>query len=96
MMDYSRGKGQYDNWIISEIHFSSDALGKCEAVLSLGNGYMGLRSATEEPCIGEKRNLFISGTFNKAAENEVTELPNLADLTKMDIRIDGERFTLEF
>lgn len=95
MMNYSRGKGQFENWIVSETHFSSDALGKCEAALSLGNGYMGLRSATEEPYIGEKRNLFVSGTFNKAAENEVTELPNLADLTGMDIRIDGERFSLE-
>lgn len=95
MMNYSKGKGQFENWIVSETRFSSDALGKCEAALALGNGYLGLRSAAEESYVGEKRNLFVSGTFNRAAENEVTELPNLADFTKMNIRIDGERFSLE-
>ncbi|MDS9472467.1 glycoside hydrolase family 65 protein [Sporosarcina pasteurii] len=95
MLDYSQGKGEFKNWIISEVDFSSNALGKCEAIMSLGNGYMGLRSVTEEPYIHETRNLFVSGTFNKAAENEVTELPNLADVTRLDIRIDGERFSLE-
>ncbi|AOV08587.1 glycoside hydrolase family 65 protein [Sporosarcina ureilytica] len=95
MLNYSRGKGDLKNWLISEIDFSSNALGKCEATMSLGNGYMGMRSATEEPYIHETRNLFVNGTFNKAAENEVTELPNLADVTRLDIRIDGERFSLE-
>lgn len=42
------------NWTFSETEFDPLALGKCEAVMSLGNGYMGLRSATEEPYIGEK------------------------------------------
>ena len=32
----------------------------------------------------------------KQKENEVTELPNLADVTRIDIRVDGERFSLEF
>ncbi|MDU5950944.1 MAG: glycoside hydrolase family 65 protein, partial [Paenibacillus macerans] len=66
------------NWTFSETEFDPLALGKCEAVMSLGNGYMGLRSATEEPYIGEKRNLFVNGTFNKFAEFEVSELPNAA------------------
>ena len=96
MMNYSQGKGDHENWIVSEVEFSPDALGKSEAIMYLGNGYMGLRSATEEPYIKETRNLFVSGTFNKAQENEVTELPNLADVTRLDIRIDGERFSLEF
>ena len=96
MMNYSQGKGDLENWIVSEVDFHPDALGKSEAIMYLGNGYMGLRSATEEPYIKEKRNLFVSGTFNKAQENEVTELPNLADVTRLDIRVDGERFSLEF
>lgn len=95
-MDYSRGKEELKNWIVSEIAFSPDTLGKNEAIMYLGNGYMGLRSAMEEPYSKETRNMFVSGTFNKAQENEVTELPNLADITMIDLRIDGERFSLEF
>ena len=66
MMNYSQGKGELENWLVSEVEFSPDTLGKCEAIMYLGNGYMGLRSATEEPYINETRNLFVSGTFNKA------------------------------
>lgn len=96
MMDYSLGTGEYKNWIVADVDFSPDFLGKSEAIMTLGNGYMGLRSAAEEPYIKETRNLFVNGTFNKAESNEVTELPNLADFTRIDIRIDGERFSLEF
>ncbi|ANU22033.1 glycoside hydrolase family 65 protein [Planococcus donghaensis] len=96
MINYSVGTGDLKNWIVAETDFSADVLGKSEAIMMLGNGYMGLRSATEEPYIQEKRNLFINGTFNKSQENEVTELPNAADFTQLDIRVDGERFSLEF
>ncbi|MFB1052020.1 glycoside hydrolase family 65 protein [Paraliobacillus sp. JSM ZJ581] len=95
MINYSTGSGEFENWIISETEFSSNKLGKSEAIMYLGNGYLGLRSATEEPYINETRNLFVSGTFNKAEKNEVTELPNLADVTRIDILVDGERFSLE-
>lgn len=95
MMNYTQGEGEYKNWIVSEMEFSSEKLGKSEAIMYLGNGYMGLRSTTEEPYINETRNLFVSGTFNKSEKNEVTELPNVADITRLDIRVDGERFGLE-
>ena len=72
MMDYSIGKDKYENWILGDQDFSSFHLGKTETVMLLGNGYMGLRSAAEEPYLNEKRNLFINGTFNKADQNEVT------------------------
>lgn len=94
MLNYSLGKGRDENWIVSEVKFSPDALGKCEAIMYLGNGYMGVRSATEEPYIGEKRNWFVAGTFNRFAETEVTELPNIPDVTRLDIHVDGERFNL--
>lgn len=96
MLNYTLGKGEFENWIISETAFSPDKLGKCESIMYLGNGYMGLRSATEEPYLKEVRNLFVNGTFNKFSEMEVSELPNLADITRIDIRVDGERFSLEF
>ncbi|WP_010240404.1 glycoside hydrolase family 65 protein [Clostridium arbusti] len=95
-MNYGLGEREFKNWIVAEERFSTNHLGKCEAIMYLGNGYMGIRSATEETYIGETRNTFISGSFNKFDEHEVTELPNVADVTNLKIIIDGERFSLEF
>jgi len=94
-MDYYRGTGDLANWLVSEPEFNTLHQGKCEAILSLGNGYMGIRSATEESYVGQVRNCFVAGTFNRFAENEVTELPNAADVTALDIYIDNELFSLE-
>ena len=94
MMKYDLGKGEFRNWIVSEIEFEEKYIGKTEAIFALGNGYIGLRSANEERYLDEKRDLFISGTFNKANENEVTELPNAADITEIEIYINGKRLTL--
>lgn len=90
-MNYSKA----NEWIIGEDRFDSKFLGKCESIMCLGNGYMGMRSATEEHYLGEVRDIFIAGTFNKFDENEVTELPNGADVTAFDIEINGEFFQLE-
>ena len=90
-MNYSK----ISDWILAEDSPDSTQLGKCEAVMCLGNGYMGLRSATEERYLGETRNLLINGTFNKFDDNEVTELPNAADVTAIELWIDGERFVLD-
>lgn len=85
----------YKNWIVEEKSFSGRYLGKSEVLMALGNGYMGVRSANEESYAGEKRNTFVTGTFNKFDENEVTELPNAADVIGMDIELDGEVFDLK-
>ncbi len=90
-MDYSK----IDRWILAEDSFDPVHLGKCEAVMSLGNGYLGLRSATEEKYLGETRNLLVNGTFDLFDSSEVTELPNAADVTAMELWIDGERFSLD-
>lgn len=60
-----------------------------------GNGYLGLRAATEEAYTEEHRNLFIAGTFNCFAHQEVTELPNAADMVQLDITLNGVPFHLE-
>lgn len=83
-----------DDKVIVEKCFNEKYLGKYETIMALGNGYMGLRSATEESYITEKRNLFIAGTFNQANEKEVTELPNLPDVLKVEIWMNGKRFDL--
>lgn len=89
-MDYSKIR----EGIVREDTFNPEQLGKCEAIMSLGNGYMGVRSAAEEHYMQETRGAFVAGTFNKFDENEVTELPNAADMTAVDLFLDGERFSL--
>ena len=93
--DYDLGNPDYENWIVSEKAFNAKFLGKGEAIFSLGNGYMGQRAATEERYVGETRNLFVAGSFNKFADNEVTELPNAADLLWMELTLNGESFNLK-
>lgn len=90
-MDYSK----INDWILREDSFDSAHLGKTEAVMSLGNGYLGLRSAAEERYLNETRDLLINGTFNKCDPTAVTELPNAADMTAIELWLNGERFTLE-
>jgi len=89
-MDYSKVK----DWILREDCFEPEQLGKCEAVMSLGNGYLGLRSATEEKYLGETRDLLVNGTFNKFDPAAVTELPNAPDMTAMELWVNGVRFDL--
>ena len=90
MLDFSR----VGDWIISETAFESSALGKAEANFCLGNGYLGLRSATEERYPLETRDLLVAGTFDRFSPEEVTELPNAADVTNIELTLDGERFDL--
>ena len=95
MMKYNKGTGDLTNWIVEEADFNSKLQGKCEAVFCQGNGYMGIRCATEESYTGQMRDTFVAGTFNKFDDNEVTELPNAVDMTSVDIWIDGDLFSLD-
>ncbi len=95
MIRYDRGQGPDANWIVSEGAFDSRFLGKCEAIFAQGNGYLGQRAALEEDYVGQIRNLFVTGTFNRFADNEVTELPNLPDLTRVRILVDGRPFSMD-
>ncbi len=94
-LQFDLGKDEYKDWIISETEFHSHFINKYESIMSLGNGYMGLRSALEERYLGSIRNLFLSGTFNKFSKNETTELPNAADITQVSIIINGNTFHLK-
>lgn len=89
-MDYSRAT----DWIVAENSFDPEHLGKCESIMCQGNGYLCLRNATDEYNPGEQRDLFVAGTFNKFDADEVTELPNAADVSRLDLRLDGVRFSL--
>ncbi|MGD0756972.1 MAG: glycosyl hydrolase family 65 protein [Bacteroidales bacterium] len=95
MMKYNKGTEEFKNWLITETDFDPRFQGKCETIFCQGNGYMGMRTATEERYINQVRNTFVSGTFNKFDEYDVTELPNAADVSNIDIRIDGKLFGLD-
>lgn len=95
MMNYNAGTGTCKNWIVEERAFDTRYLGKCEAIFCQGNGYIGQRAALEERYVGETRDLLVTGTFNKFDENEVTELPNLPDLTNLSLTVNGLRFSMD-
>ncbi len=95
IMKYDSGTGELAGWLVEESAFDPRYLGKCEAVFCQGNGYLGLRNALEEEYVGETRNLFVTGTFDRFDANEVTELPNMPDMTKIVLSIDGKRFSME-
>ena len=94
-LQYNAGPGSKENWVVREAVFDPRYLGKCESIFCLGNGYLNVRSALEERYVGETRDLLVTGTFNRADETEVTELPNLPDITNVDILLDGKRFRMD-
>ena len=95
MLNYHLGKGEKENWLIAETDFDLRHQGKCEAIFCLGNGYLGQRAAFEEKYVGQTRDMLINGTFNRFDEQEVTELPNAADVTNLELILDGERFSMD-
>ena len=94
MMKYDCGRGEDRNFIVAETGFDPSCQGKAEAVFCLGNGRMGVRSATEESYRDQTRGMFVVGTFNRSAPGDFNELPNCADLIEAEIRLNGEIFDL--
>jgi hypothetical glycosyl hydrolase len=84
----------YGDWLVEQKGFDQRYLGKTESIMTLGNGYIGIRSAEEETYTGEKRNSFVAGTFNQFDANEVTELPNVPDFMKVNFTLNDQRFSL--
>lgn len=95
MLSYFEGRDHLQDWIISERDFNCDFLRKSESIFALGNGYLGLRSATEEKYLNEHRGFYVSGLFNKFP-GEVSELGNLPDILNMNFIINGQRFNLNY
>lgn len=94
MIIYNNGKEEFRDFLLTEDSFDEMHLGKTESIMCQGNGYLCIRGAAEEDYVGKTANTFIAGTFNATSENEVTELPNVADCFSMEIKIDGKRFYL--
>ncbi len=92
---YNTGEGINKNWIVTETEFIKENQLKFEAVFSIGNGYMGSRGTQEEEYLGRQLGFFKSGTYNSTAENEAPELPNAANPWDIQLKVDGEEFTLD-
>lgn len=74
---------------IDDVGFRVDAQGTPESLLAQGNGYIGVRAAFEECYPFQTRGMYVAGTFNQFHSSEVSELPNVADVFALDIRVDG-------
>lgn len=94
MMKFCVDTNKNNSWYIGTRDYSQANINKFETLMFQGNGYFGIRAAAEEHQLNEKRDMFVSGTFD-AFPNEVTELPNLPDLLNMEIKIDGQEFCLK-
>ena len=91
---YNTGNRGDKNWMVAEKEFNRRQLKKVESVLCQGNGYLGQRAALEEKYSTETRGLFVAGTYDRFGEEEVTELPNLADFTNFRIFLNDEEFRM--
>ena len=91
---YNTGNRGDKNWMGAEKEFNRRQLKKVESVLCQGNGYLGQRAALEEKYSTETRGLFVAGTYDRFGEEEVTELPNLADFTNFRIFLNDEEFRM--
>lgn len=93
-MDFCVDTNEKNSWYIGTNKFDHNVINKMETLMFQGNGYFGMRAVSEERQLGERRNMFVAGTFD-AFPGEVTELPNLPDLVNMEITIDGHPFCLK-
>ena len=83
---------QYNNndpWSIGEAGFDAECLGKTESIFCQGNGYMGVRAASEERYAARRCGTFVAGTFARFSSREPPEIPNCPDMTGMDFWLDG-------
>jgi len=90
---YDGGRDKYENWLVAESGLKLEYAGKFETIFNLGNGYMGLRAATEESYSEEVRGSYVAGMFDEFP-GEVTELANIPDWLNVKIILDGEKFDL--
>ena len=67
---------EVDEWIISENAFSPDRAKYFETIMTLANGYLGVRGSSEEGSQHEHPGSYLSGVFNRPDDNP-TELPNI-------------------
>lgn len=81
-------------WQVVEMPFRSRILHHFETILTIGNGYMGLRGTFEEGYPGEIASTFVHGIYDHGMGELVPELVNLPNPLPMLVEVDGEPFNL--
>ncbi|WP_347553129.1 glycosyl hydrolase family 65 protein (plasmid) [Pseudalkalibacillus hwajinpoensis] len=78
---------------LSEDYFDLKKINKYATLMTLGNGYMGVRGTQEEKYPSQKRGFYVAGIYNNASIDEPEELVNLPDVMGIEIEVDGEMFS---
>src|SRR5215831_8767646 len=81
-----------DNWIISEDGYRPDRASYFETIMTLANGYLGVRGSSEEGNPAERPGSYLAGVFNRPGD-EPTELPNIPRWLGIRVVVDGRAVT---
>jgi hypothetical glycosyl hydrolase len=79
----------YDNKF--DLHY----VNKFATLMTLGNGYMGMRGTHEEEYPDQTRGFYAAGVYNKMTQDEASDLVNLPDIAGMRIELDGTVFSMQ-
>lgn len=79
---------------IESNQFDEEMLNKEATLMTTGNGYLGVRAVHEEKYRNQDRGFFVRGIFDQTIGTEAAELVNLPDITELELRINGEVFSL--
>lgn len=82
-------------WQIIERPFRKGDLPHTETIYTIGNGLIGVRGTFEEGYIGDTPTTLLAGVFNHKHGQLVPELVALPNPLSLNIRINGELFSLE-
>lgn len=66
-----------------------------ESLLTVGNGYLGVRASVEERVSGSEPATLVAGVYDRAKEGEIEELVIVPDWLHTRICVGGERLHLE-
>ena len=83
-----------ENFLVQETRFEFDNPSKTESLFTQSNGYLSLRCSTEEAYCSQKRDMFVNGVFDKAMDDEVSEIANLPDIINLELYKNGRKVSL--
>ncbi|MBC1547242.1 glycoside hydrolase family 65 protein [Listeria sp. FSL L7-1435] len=80
---------------IIEKEFALNYLNKYGSQMTVGNGYLGVRGALEEEYPEQVRGMYVAGIYNRPSGSMSSELVNLPDVTRFQVTLDGEVFSMQ-
>lgn len=88
-----------DPWIISDHSYEPQQELQKSSAYALGNGYLGNRGSLEE-CEDSDRTLvgtYLNGVYDRSRGRDGSrrEIVNIPDWTRISLRVDGRRFSIE-